>query len=71
MDTETLFKVIKILKDHKTFATEDLDIPYDQITERDHMVYAKGQTVALDGVINRLQDYIDYQVSAVENQTGE
>jgi hypothetical protein len=71
MDTTTVMEIISRIETAQSFAKEDLDTTFECETTREYRAYVKGQVDALDGVINHLQKYIEGQLSAAENQTGE
>lgn len=73
MDTRTVLKIIKMLEagidsidldDYKEFDTPSSD-------ELPDYQYAFGQKTSLEDFRDRLQNYIEGQLNAAENQTGE
>jgi hypothetical protein len=71
MDTTTMLEIISRIESAKSFAEKSLMTNFEAETTREYRAYVQGQYDALDGVINLLQNFIEGQLSAAENQTGE
>ena len=71
MDTTTVLEIISTIDAAKSFASEDLNTTFECETTREYRAYVKGQCDALEGISNHLQKYIEGQLNALENQTGE
>lgn len=75
MDTATVIEIIKKLDSHiKVIAEEYKDVDTDppQNVPMDPFYWITvGKEMALTDLRDHLQDYIEGQLSAAENQTGE
>ena len=73
MDTTTVLEIIKMIEVAKENTIQDPKYKEDFEcgTREEYQAYLKGQADTLESTIGHLQSFIEGQLNAAENSTGE